>query len=535
MSVYRQILGRELPCVINDLLKLPRVEFSSSEFERLHNVAQANRAEAAELQRLGAAHLARGELGLARARLRESVQLNPDHPAGRLTLAVVHESLAEHDQAAAQIDAVLATRSESAADSSSPSRYQLTCAAGLALERGGDWRSAKARYTSALSARPSNSFALHRLTAIHLAHKEVSEAAACLDQLLKHQPQDQTARICLAHLLQLLERPGEAAWEYEQALCLSPESWDFPLDAASEMQLLDSDDHAIGVLKQLVGAQPHFPDLRMRLANLYARRGDDAAARAEYHNALALHPDYLDCHVALSLHELRAGRRDLAAEHLRQAIAINGQNVEAYAGLARALDTLGHAARASEMLACAGRIANNSARFAARLAAIDAGELSQAACLTTDAIEMQVEQDQAVLMEQAHLHPVRLRHAMLLRLLDRPEEAEQSLRHAIAEDHSCEQAWIHLALARADQWDTPDAMRAIELSLAFDCDRARGLYDLGLLYCGPLEFDLLIEKWTEEHGDADHLVWSMIDDLHLLGPRDARTAVDAPSGELVRD
>src|SRR5687767_11279141 len=128
MSVYRQILGRELPCVINDLLKLHRVELNSSEFERLHTIAQVNRADAADLRRLGAAHLSRGELGLARARLRDAVQLDPDAPAARLTLAVAHESLAEHDQAAAQIDAVLATRSEAPSESSGPSRYQLTCA-----------------------------------------------------------------------------------------------------------------------------------------------------------------------------------------------------------------------------------------------------------------------------------------------------------------------------------------------------------------------------------------------------------------------
>jgi Tfp pilus assembly protein PilF len=524
MSTYRRILGRELPCTIADLLKLPRIDLTPDHHDRLLRGCQSTRADATDLYHLGASHLSRGELGLARARLREAVKQNPNNTAARLALAAAHESLAGHDRAAAEIDAVLATLDESS-DRLSPPRYHLLCAAGLSLERDGDWRGATCRYVSALSAQPTDAFAMHRLVAIHLAHREINEAAACLTELLKHHPQDQSARICLAHLLQLLKRPGEAVWEYEQTLCLSPDSWDLPLDAATDMHLLDPDDHAIGVLEQLVGAQPHFPDLRMRLANLYARRGDDAAARVEYHNALALHPDYLDCHVALSLHELRMGRTDLAAEHLRQAIAINDQNVEACAGLALALHTLNHTTRGSEMLASAGRIADNSALFAARLAALDAGDLTRAAGLTTNAIELQVERDQAILMEHDSLPPVRLRHAMLLRLLGRAEEAEQSLRHALGADPSCERARIRLALTRADQWDTVGALRAIDRSLAFDSHRASALYDLALLYCGQLEFDLAMENWTAEHGeDADHLIWSMIDDLCLVGPRSRAVA-----------
>lgn len=527
MSVYRSILGRELPCTIGDLLHLPLVQLEAGRHERLLSAVRSSRADVTDLYELGASHHSLGEHGLARARLREAVKRAPDHLSARLALSAVHESLAEHDRAASQIDAVLAL----CGDRATPSRYRLLCAAGLSLERDGDWRTAKARYVSALSANPIDPFALHRLVAIHLAHCELAEAAACLTELLKQHPQDQAARICLAHLLQLLNRPGEAEWEYEQTLCLSPESWDLPMDAAGEGNGVGSDEQAIGVLKQLVGAQPHFPDLRVRLANLYARNGDDAAAREEYHNALALHPDYLDCHVALSLHELRAGRHDVAAEHLRQAIAINDQNVEAYAGLALALHSLNQATRANEMLASAGRIANNSALFVAQLAAIDAGDFVTAATPTTGAVELQIEQDQAVLMERADLPPVRLRHAMLLRLLNRAEEAEQSLRGAIEHDPSCERTWIQLALTRADQWDVREAMRLIERSLGFDSERARGLYELGLLYCGQLEFDLSMEAWTERQGDdADHLIWSLVDDLHMLGPavgRDARSPVDA--------
>lgn len=527
MSVYRSILGRELPCTIGELLQVSRAELEAGQHERLLSVLRSTRADATDLYELGTSHYSRGELGLARARLREAVKRAPDHRATRLALAAVHESLAEHDRCSAQIDAVLAL----CGDGATPSRYRLLCAAGLSLEREGDWQTAKGRYVLALSANPSDSFAIHRLIAIHLAHCEIAEAAACLTELLKQHPQDQPARICLGHLFQLLERHGEAEWEYEQTLCLSPESWEWPIDAGAEGSVVGSDEQAIGVLKQLVGAQPHFPDLRVRLANLYARTGRDSAAREEYHAALALHPDYLDCHVALSLHELRAGRHDVAAEHLRQAIAINDQNVEAYAGLALALHSLNHTTRANEMLASAGRIANNSALFTAQLAAIDAGDFARAAALTTGAVELQIEQDQAVLMERADLTPVRLRHAMLLRLLNRAEEAEQSLRGAIEQDPSCERTWVQFALARSDQWDAREAMRAIERSLAFDCDRARGLYELGLLYCGELEFDLAIESWTERQGaESDYVIWSLIDDLRMVGPsrgREARSAVDS--------
>src|ERR1051325_11132258 len=77
MSVFRRMLVRNLPCGVGDLLNLA---FS---------------------------HLALGQLGRARQVLEQAIELRPASATARLALAVVHERLAEHTEAARQIDSVL--------------------------------------------------------------------------------------------------------------------------------------------------------------------------------------------------------------------------------------------------------------------------------------------------------------------------------------------------------------------------------------------------------------------------------------------
>lgn len=543
MSVYRRMIGRELPCTVLDLLGIDASALDAGKGEQLQTLAELGQADAKALYRLGCSELAAGKLGLARKWLGEALSRDPDLLAARLMLAGVYDLLAQHDQAAAQIDAILAMDSGPLAQEAGPwSRYRLLCAVGFSLEREGQWEQAKARYVMALSAKATDLFAVHRLTAIHLAHGELGEAASCLRQILQQQPQDQAARVCLGHLLQLTDRREEAIWEYEQALCLEPDTWELPLEVASKLQMMESTEEAIGVLEKLIGAQPHFPDLRMRLGNLYSGRGDEELARAEYHKALALHPEYLDAHIALARHELRAGRTGEAMEHFRLAIAINDQHVEACVGLALALRHEGRLDRSAEMVDSAGRIANNSAVLMAQLALLESEEpLAEGiACgseLRPDWVADQVQRDEVLLARHPGWADLRLRQAMLMRLVAWEDQAKAHLRRLVKEDPYCSGAWLQLGLLLAGRGRTRKAVQMLGYALRVDGRGSELGYRLGLISCGALEFDLAMERAEASAAtpvDVQRQVWGVIEAMHLSGLRRG-TEETGRAGVGVRD
>src|SRR2546430_1434129 len=116
MSVYRRMLGRELPCRIADLID-PR------------SIPSAMR--------------------------------------GTIDAAISHEALALHDRSAAELDGLLAN---------TPSAM-LYSASALAHEKAGRSRIAIARYSRAIKISPGELFARHRLVALALADGRLAQAA----------------------------------------------------------------------------------------------------------------------------------------------------------------------------------------------------------------------------------------------------------------------------------------------------------------------------------------------------------------------
>ncbi|MGE5609373.1 MAG: tetratricopeptide repeat protein [Bacillota bacterium] len=529
MSVYHRIIGRELPCNLLNLLQIPVAALQTSEHQSLMQLAQLGQLDSEGLCRLGQSHLARGELGLACKRFGAVLAQRPEYIEARLALASACDLLAQHDQAAAHVDAVLAMM-DGQAPLSSPrwSRYVLLCAVGLCLERSGQWEQAKSRYAMAVQQKPADLFALHRLTAIHLAHQELHEACACLREILMIQPQDQASRVCLAHLLQQKRNHAEAVWEYEQSVCLEPDSWELPLEAVTKLQSSENSDEAIGLLEELVGSQPHFPDLRMRLGNMYSRRGYDELARAQYNKALSLHPEYLDCHIAMARHELRMGRTEEGMDHFRQAIAINDQSVEAYVGLAVALDRAGLTQRSQETLASAARICSNSAVLMVQLATIEADDpTAEGAMAAGSELRMQWILDQIARDEMTiAMHPswtdVRVRQAMLMRLAGRYEKAKRHLRRLVRDEPGCAEAWLQLGLVYVDQSEPQKAIQALKKALRLNQERAELNYRIALIYCGELEFDLAMENIEEcdpASVEVQRHVWTVLEAMQLIGPQ----------------
>lgn len=540
MSVYRRMLGRGLPSSVCELLSLANQPLSAGGYATLADLAEDGRISADGLLKLGLSHMDRNEWGLAKLRLTQALSLSSGMHGARLALACVHEQLAQHDQAAAQIDALLAVVQYK---DRFPSHGELLLASGIAWEQARQPQPAIARYEAALELSPQDLVPRYRLIALHLANHQTAAAAAQVLELLRTQPTDQSARVCLAHLLLADDHPIEAAWEYEQALCLEPDSWELPTDADRALKEFTQAEQAVHALEQMVHHQPHFPDLRMRLGSLYAQLGKDDAARRQFAEALSLHPDYLDCHLALARHELRSSRLDAAAGHLRRARSINARHVETYAGLALATHRLGRISQGHDLLRSASRIAANGALLAAMLEALDSGHARSdelAAVMMDAGAQASWIQDRLdVLAETFDADSSRadllLHTASLLRLSGRHRQAAAVLRRYLRAGGDCQQARLELGFCMLTRAQTQRGLAM--LASAIDPRQVRREhYELSLIYSAELEFDLAMEHFDEldDGDDVQQRVWDAIDSLHMGGPH-ATGAADEDRPAITTD
>jgi tetratricopeptide (TPR) repeat protein len=535
MSVHLQMLGRQLPCNLLDLLQVKPLPLPFPVHDELVGRIEAGQNYPDVHYKLGLSHLGRQELGLARRHLAIAVEAKPQYVAARLALATVCDLLAQHADAVEQLDAVLGM------DECKEDRASLACAAGFCLERLGAHGAAAFRYEEALADSPDDLFAHFRLAAIYLAHNELDKAIEHHRAILEVEPQEQAVRTSLAHLLQLLGRHKEAVWEYEKALCMEPDSWELQLELAEQLQRMGDSDQAVNHLRQLVNSHPEFPDLHLRLANLYSSRGEDKKATGQYKQALDVHPDYLDAHIALGRHELRMGRNERALIHFQSAMSVNDQNVEAYAGLAVALHHVGKVEAAEEMLASARRIAGNSDVLLGQLGqleleaeaaadvdgAFDPSAQSTQVAATHEAqrewLEAQVKRYEAILDEHPTWTDIRLRCGMLLKLIGRAEEAVEYFEQATRDNPSYSEAWVQMGLTRHQLGDVKGALDALEMAVQIRPDYADLHYRLGLIYCGEMEFDLAMERLetatalNKQNPEFHRQLWVALEGMQMKG------------------
>lgn len=537
MGVHQYMLGRELPCTVLDLLRVRLIPLAGTTHDVLVQQVESGRAYPDVLYRVGCSHLARQELGLAKQRLTQAVELKPDYVQARIALAGVCDLLAQHGEAVEQIDAVLALGAIPI--EAKVTEYHLLCASAFCLERVGSPGSAAERYRQALTREPSDLFVHHRLAAICLAHNQLEDACAHHRAILNAEPQEQAVRVSLAHVLQLLGRHKEAAWEYEKALCLDPDNWDLQLEVAQQFERMGHSDAAIDRLHTLCDKNPQFPDLHLRLANLLSSRGDDRQATERYAQALSVHPNYLECHIAAARHELKMGRTEQALKHFQKALAINDQNVEAYAGLAVALEELGNAEQAKEMLEAAQRVGKSSDVLVAQMgqfelqveaarAADDAFDPDQQHAGADEAregqrewIEDQIEQYAQILDQHPTWTDVLVRQGMLLKLVGRWAEAADAFQAAARQNPGYVEAWTQLGLAKHQLGDNAAAMDALETAIQIKPAYADLHYKLALIYCSEMEFDLAMERMEEavalngDNPDFQRQLWVALDGLQL--------------------
>ena len=96
MSVHLQMLGRQLPCNLLDLLQVKPLPLASPLHDDLVRRIEGGENYPDVHYKLGLSHLGRQELGLARKHLAIAVEQKPQYVSARLALATVCDLLARH-------------------------------------------------------------------------------------------------------------------------------------------------------------------------------------------------------------------------------------------------------------------------------------------------------------------------------------------------------------------------------------------------------------------------------------------------------
>ena len=214
----------------NRFLELGKHHFEQKEYDRaileFKSAVQVAPNNAEAHYRLGLAHLAVGDDGLAAGDLRRVTELNPRHTEAQLKLAQI---------LATTSDAVLLSDAETLARTVlqvRPGDADTLQTLGMAEYRRGNTKRAIEHFTEVLSRSPGHVKASLGLAAIRLEQRDAPAAERILKTAAVTAPNSVDAQIALARLYSVTASPAEAEDHLRRALELDPLNGPAMLDLA---------------------------------------------------------------------------------------------------------------------------------------------------------------------------------------------------------------------------------------------------------------------------------------------------------------
>lgn len=447
---------------------------------------------------LGLACLRANRLDEAVAHLGEACRQKPDYLPARLALASAIEEAGDFSRALDHLKIANQVRVGHPA---------ILFAMGYLLEKLGRPDQAVEHYRDAVTADGGKMIpARQRLAALALYQDRVAEAVAQYEHLAQADPGDSNARITLAQLYHRGGDYGKAVQEYETAIAMEPENWALVDD---EVEALVADGQlreAVERLEELLSAQGDFPDLHLRIADLYSQCGDDAGAMLHYGKALQGQPEYLEARVKVGTHHLLQGRWAEASEAFAEATELNDRLLTAYVGLGVAQAAAGDRTAAVSSFELAGAVEPNSTLLVREMARLqlkaaleahaqqadqspeelpdDSGGLG-----SDDLLKLQIERHARCVQAHGDHADLRYRYGVLLRSEGRLVEAVEQFDRAVQINPAYTQALIKKGVTLQDLGQTAQAIETFESALRLKPKYVDLHYRLGLLYTDGKRFE----------------------------------------------
>jgi superkiller protein 3 len=484
---------------------------------------------------LGISYLRAMQLPEAIERLACACRHKPDFLPARLALAAAYDEDGVPEKALEHLKI---------ANLNQPGEAAILFALGYCSEKCRQPDLAAEYYRDVIAADGDFAAARERLAALAILLGNDAEAIDQYEHLREMWPDQSWVRTALAHLYYRQGKYVESVMHFEMAIAMEPENWSLLDDEVESLVAGGNVREAIERLHMLIREQPGFPDLHVRLGDLYSKSGDDAGAMDQYRQALDLQPTYLEALVKTGTQNLISGRWEEAAEAFHGACDLNDHALMNYVGLGVAQHAAGRKDDAMNSFELAATIEPNSgmllgemARLQLKAAVADEFLKSFESGQQTPVAEIDLDNDDLLHKqidrhkEEVQRHPghadVRYRYGVLLRSQGRLGEALEQFEWAVSINSTYIQAIVKLGITQQDLGHVDEAIETFKRILELEPEYIDVHYRLGMLYTGRRQFEQAIqhmEAASEGQGDNERFRAGLALALQNMGLMDRAAA-----------
>ncbi len=327
------------------------------------------------------AQLAAGNYSAATELLRRRIEQEPGNTALQLDLAAA--LLAAGDVAGAE--KILAT----GGDATEADAYRREMLGILSRVRSGELESATTLTLAMLERHPDDPRLHNVLGGIYLTAGDVSAAKTTFESVLAIDPKDAMALSNLGRIEAELGNVAAARSHFLAVLDESPEDEGALMAMGMLAASVDNTSEAIEWLEKARAASATGVEVRLMLAQHYARQGDFDAAEKVATESLKLEPQSAAAHAALGAAREGLGDDRRTLQSYRRAAELEPDNVRYSLDLARAQIGAGEQAEATRTIARVEDQAPRDLHSAVQLAVLkaDAGDIASALQIGEELLE----------------------------------------------------------------------------------------------------------------------------------------------------
>lgn len=551
-SLGRGLLGR-LDGAFTSVLGLD----SDESREDLHRLVEQHPDDVDARIRLGGRLLRADDPTTALEIFRDILISDDQHTAARIGAACALDDMGRIEDALAEFQIIYQGGSAGPA---------VIFCMGFAHERCGRTLEASTYYREALDACPTLRNAHERLAAIYVKTNRVAAAIKHYRDLCKLDPDRTDLQLTLSTLMLRRGDATSSIKAFSTAIASEPDNWASRDDDVGELESAGLIREAIERMHERIEKEPGNADSRMRLGDLYARIGNEAAATKQYATAVEIAPDYLEAHVKLGTQNLRAGKHEDAAKQFAAALELNDRLLGAYVGLGVAQHAAGRCDEALESFDQARNIEPNStllfsevARMQLKAAAARESESALQAVVDEvdpgrarsigsdmDLISQQIERHRQAAAQRPNHADIHYRLGLLLRNRGQVEESIACYRRAVEINPAYMKALVKLGLALREIHQDKEAIEVFIKATQIHPEYVDLHYQLGLLFVQRHQFELAVERFSaaargnpenvdfqanlalalQNLGlvDRAHATWQIVNDLAPVGSEHAKQA-----------
>jgi len=186
------------------------------------------------------------------------------------------------------------------------------------------------------------------LADLYFDAKQQERAVAAITDLLKAAGSDARVHFTVGLMLARRELYSEAAERFRFVVERQPDSYEAMYNLGLALQKLNRMDEAERALAA-AASKSDLPDARLRLALLYASKGDSRRAIEEFQKAIEIDATSAEAHFMLGSEYAKLGQMESAIEHLERAISLSPNSIPYLLKLAETCFKLYRYERAEEV------------------------------------------------------------------------------------------------------------------------------------------------------------------------------------------